>query len=282
MDSPIALQPRPPAQATAALQVGPVVKALRERQRLSQMALALHTGVSQRHLSCLETGKAQPSRAMLLALLDAMGTPLSERNQALMAAGFAPHYPCSGWDDSGLGAVRATLREFLRAHEPAPAMLLDAQWNVLETNAAVPALMQLIGFVPAPAAGGAPPNLLEMLLGPGGLLGCALNGPEVARAVLRRAQAEAVFNPALATRLQSLQPGSLQAPARHVAAPCSPVLLMQLRSSAGTLRFMSAFTTLASPLDVTLDSLRMDHLLPADTGTRAALATALAAAMPLT
>ncbi|MES2610491.1 MAG: helix-turn-helix domain-containing protein [Pseudomonadota bacterium] len=263
------------------MQVGPLIKALRERQRLSQMALALHTGVSQRHLSCLETGKAQPSRPMLLALLDAMGTSLSERNQALVAAGFAPHYPCSGWDGDGLGAVRATLREFLRAHEPAPAMLLDAQWNLLETNAAVPALMQLIGFVPAPATEGAPRNLLEMLLGPGGLLGCAINGPEVAQAVLRRAQAEAVFNPGLASRLQSLPAGSLPAPARHASAPASPVLLMQLRSSAGTLRFISAFTTLASPLDVTLDSLRMDHLLPADAGTRLALGNALAAAPPL-
>lgn len=267
---------------TATLQVGPLIKAMRERQRLSQMALALHTGVSQRHLSCLETGKAQPSRAMLLALLDAMGTPLSECNQALVAAGFAPHYPCSSWDGDGLGAVRAILREFLRAHEPAPAMLLDAQWNVLETNAAVPALMQLIGFVPAPTAEGAPPNLLEMLLGPGGLLGCAINGPEVAQAVLRRAQAEAVFNPALAVRLQSLPPGCMPAPARHAATPTSPVLLMQLRSSVGTLRFMSAFTTLASPLDVTLESLRMDHLLPADAGTRRALENALTAAAPLT
>ncbi len=241
------------------------------------MALALHTGVSQRHLSCLETGKAQPSRAMLLALLDALRAPLSERNQALLAAGFAPHYPCRDWQDEHLAAVRDTLREFLRAHEPAPAMLLDAQWNVLETNAAVPALMRLTGFSQA-VVPGTPLNMLDLLLGPNGLQPWIINAAELVPVVLQRAQAEAAFHPALATRLQALQAtrGAHRPPPPAGPPPESPVLLMQLRSSAGTLRFMSAFTTLASPLDVTLESLRMDHLLPADSATRAALAQALA------
>lgn len=278
MDSAIA---SPSPAVNSALPIGPLLKALRERQRLSQMALALHTGVSQRHLSCLETGKALPSRAMLLALLDALRTPLAERNQALLAAGFAPHYPSRGWEDAGLLAVRTSLRDFLRAHEPAPAMLLDAGWNVLETNAAVPALMRLIGYTPPAVADGMPLNLLEVLLLPGGLLACAVNGPEVAQAVRHRAQAEAVFNPTLAARLRALPgTGSSLSPARPPPAPQGPVLLMQLRSSAGILAFMSAFTTLASPLDVALDSLRMDHLLPADDRTRQALQAALAAAAP--
>lgn len=278
--------PSPRTDAASAPQkaapVGPLLKELRERQRLSQMALALHTGVSQRHLSCLETGKAQPSRAMLLALLDALRVPLSERNRALLAAGFAPHYPCRDWQDEHLAAVRDTLRAFLRAHEPAPAMLLDAQWNVLETNAAVPALMRLIGFTPAVRPGAAPMNMLEVLLGPDGLLPWIINAAELAPVVLQRAQAEATFNPALAARLQAMPairvPRSVTAEQPHE----PPLLLMQLRSSAGTLRFMSAFTTLASPLDVTLESLRMDHLLPADAGTRLALENALAAVAPLT
>lgn len=271
--------PSPPQQPPA---VGPLLKELRERQRLSQMALALHTGVSQRHLSCLETGKAQPSRAMLLALLDALRVPLSERNRALLAAGFAPHYPCRDWQDEHLATVRETLREFLRAHEPAPAMLLDAQWNVLETNAATPALMRLMGFTPAVRPGAAAMNMLELLLGPDGLLPWIVNAADVASAVLQRAQAEAALNPALADRLQAMPTSrpTLPVPSGQVHEP--PVLLMQLRSSAGVLRFMSAFTTLASPLDVTLESLRMDHLLPADAGTRLALENALAAVAPLT
>ncbi|EJE52202.1 putative transcriptional regulator [Acidovorax sp. CF316] len=262
--------------------VGLLLKALRERQRLSQMALALHTGVSQRHLSCLETGKAQPSRAMLLALLDALRTPLAERNRALLAAGFAPHYPCRDWQDEHLAPVRDTLREFLRAHEPAPAMLLDAQWNVLETNAATPALMRLIGFTPAVRPGAATMNMLELLLGPDGLLPWIVNAADMASAVLQRAQAEAALNPALAERLQTMPMArmTLPIPTGQVHEP--PVLLMQLRSSAGVLRFMSAFTTLASPLDVTLESLRMDHLLPADADTRRALENALAATAPPT
>ncbi len=278
MPSPRTDAPPGPQKTTP---VGPLLKELRERQRLSQMALALHTGVSQRHLSCLETGKAQPSRPMLLALLDALRAPLSERNRALLAAGFAPHYPCRDWQDEDLAAVRETLREFLRAHEPAPAMLLDAQWNVLETNAAVPALMRLTGFRPVVVPGAAL-NMLDLLLGPDGLLPWIVNAAELAPVVLQRAQAEAVFNPALAARLRAMPANRVPLPAPAEQPHEPPVLLMQLRSSAGTLRFMSAFTTLASPLDVTLESLRMDHLLPADAGTRLALENALAAVAPLT
>ncbi|CAN7400244.1 MmyB family transcriptional regulator [Acidovorax sp. LjRoot194] len=257
--------------------IGPLLRALRVRRGYSQLALALHTGVSQRHLSCLETGKAQPSQAMLLALMDALGVPLAERNQALMAAGFAPHYPRSDWDAQALLQVRDALRRLLKAHEPAPAMLLDAQWNLLETNAAVPALMRLIGFVPGPATPGEPLNLLDLLLRPDGLQRWLIDAPGVAQAVRQRAEAEAPFNPALAARLQAM-PSAKHRTAATLAVtprPHSPVLLLQLQSGAGVLSFMSAYTTLGSPMDVTLDSLRIDHLLPADVSTREALERAL-------
>lgn len=268
----------PAASDTTPARIGSLLRALRVRRRQSQLALAMDTGVSQRHLSCLETGKAQPSQPMLLALLDALGVPLAERNQALMAAGFAPRYPRSDWSAQGLAPVREALHRLLVAHEPAPAMLLDAQWNLLEINAAVPALMRLIGFSPPAAEGAEPLNLLDLLLGPQGLKPWIIDAPRVAQVVRRRAGAEAPFNPALAHRLQALPEETRHRsgqPSAEPSPPDSPVLLLQLRSQAGVLSFISATTTLGSPLDVTLDSLRIDHLLPADSATRTALEHAL-------
>lgn len=268
----------PAASDTTPPHIGRLLRALRVQRRLSQLTLAMDTGVSQRHLSCLETGKAQPSHPMLLALLDALGVPLAERNQALMVAGFAPRYPRSDWSAPVLTPVREALRRLLVAHEPAPTMLLDAQWNLLETNAAVPALMRLIGFAPPESESSGPLNLLDLLLGPQGLQRWIIDARRIAQAVRRRVGAEAPFNPALARRLQALPEEALHRscpPGAEPSPPDSPVLLLQLRSQAGVLSFMSATTTLGSPLDVTLDSLRIDHLLPADGATRTALEQAL-------
>jgi len=111
---------------SSSARAGARLREIRRQRRLSQLQLAHRTGVSQRHLSCIETGRAHASRAMLLALLDAMDARLEERNSALLAAGYAPQYPARSLEDQEMIPVREALSHLLSTHEPAPAMVVDS------------------------------------------------------------------------------------------------------------------------------------------------------------
>jgi len=242
---------------------------LRRQRRISQLELGLRAGVSQRHLSCIETGRAQPTRSTLLALLDALDAALPERNAALLAAGLAPAYSRLALNAPELGPAREALHHLLHAPGSPPALVLDAEWNLVMANAGVQRLLDLLGL-PMPAG---PANVLDWLLGQGGLRGCLLNEAEVCAEVLHRAQREAIHVPALAERLARLRP---QLPPWQAPAAASPLLLTRLMSTRGELRLFSMFSSFGAPLDVTLASLRIEHLFPADAATAAALALALA------
>jgi len=237
---------------------------LRRQRRVSQLELGLRAGVSQRHLSCIETGRARPTRGTLLALLDALEAPLPERNAALLAAGLAPAYSQHALDAPQLGPARDALQQLLHAPGSPPALVLDAEWNLVMANAGVQRLLDLLGL-PMPAA---PANLLDWLLGAGGLRGCLLNEAEVCGDVLHRARRESLQVPALAARLQRLAPTF---PAWPAPAAQAPLLLTRLRSQAGELRLFSMFSSFGSPQDVTLASLRIEHLFAADAATARAL-----------
>lgn len=241
--------------------------ALRRQRRVSQLELGLRAGVSQRHLSCIETGRAHPTRGTLIALLDALDAPLPERNAALLAAGLAPAYSQYALDAPQLTPAREALQQLLHAPGSPPALVLDAEWNLVMANAGVQRLLDLIGL-PMPAG---PANLLDWLLGKGGIRDCLLNEAEVCGEVLHRAQREAQQVPALAARLQTLLPGLPGWPAPAVQ---TPLLLTRLRSQRGELRLFSMFSSFGAPLDVTLASLRIEHLFAADAATAAALAAA--------
>lgn len=189
-------------------------------------------GISQRHLSCIETGRAPPTRSTWLALLDALDAPLPERNAALLAAGLAPaccHYPL---DAPQLGPARDALHQMLHAPGSPPALVLDAEWNLVMANSGVQYLPKLLGL--AMPAG--PANLLDWLLGQGGLRSWLLNEAEVCGEALARARREALHVPALAGRLQRLAPGL---PAWPVPAVQTPLLRTHLRSEVGELRLLS-------------------------------------------
>ena len=235
--------------------------ALRRHRRVSQLELGLRAGVSQRHLSWIETGRAQPTRATLLALLDALDAPLPERNATLLAAGLAPQYSALALDDPALAPARDALQQLLHAPGAAPALVIDAEWNLLMANAGVERLLQLLGMaMPAQA------NLLDLLLAPEGVRQFVINQAEVSAEVHQRAHREAAHVPALAARL-----AGLPKPAAVLATEPAPLLLTRLRSSVGELRLFSVFSTFGTPLDVTLASLRIEHLFPADAATAAAL-----------
>lgn len=250
---------------------------LRRQRRLSQLELSLRTGVSQRHLSCIETGRATPSRATLLALLDALDAPLAERNAALLASGLAPRYSQLPLADPQLDAARQALARLLEAPGAAPALVVDAEWNLLMANAAVARLLALLGLelpaAPDPAyAAAAPPNLLDWLFS-GPLRQRLLNADEVLADLRQRVAREALHIPALAQRLAALP--AVPQGARPPATPPGPLLLTRLRAADGrTLSLLSMFSSFGSPLDVTLASLRIEHLFSADEATAAALRAA--------
>lgn len=246
--------------------------ALRKSRRVSQLELSLRAGVSQRHLSCIETGRARAGRETLIALLDALGATLEERNQALLAAGYAPAHAERALDAPEMAPVRAALGQLLHAHDQTPALVLDGEYNVVMTNAGLARLLALLGL-PAEAMPGRPLNLLRIVFAPDGLRALCINEAELCGEMWARASREAEHLPRLRALLDELR-ATLQ-PWGRIEPGGLPVLALRLRATDGrTLSFFSAFTSFGTPLDITLASLKVEHLFPADEATRAALAGA--------
>ncbi|XXE57190.1 helix-turn-helix transcriptional regulator [Pseudomonas sp. R1-15] len=245
----------PPASAGAQL------RHLRQQAGLSQLDCALITGISQRHLSCIETGRAKPSPGTLHNLLAALDVPLEQCNGIFLASGYAPRYETTPLTSSSMEVVRDAIDHILRANNPAPAIVLNAQWDILAANASAGVLFDLVGLARDVADG---LNLLVTLLQPGGLGDHLSNAEEIRLVAWQRASREALNNPALAGILKSLPtPHSASA----LADDLPPLLLTQVESPHGELTFMSTFTTFGMPLDITMSSLRIEHLIPADAKT---------------
>jgi len=149
-----------------ALPVGTQLREWRQRRHLSQLDLSVDAEVSTRHLSFVETGRAMPSREMVLRLADRQNVPLRERNRLLNAAGFAPMYAERPLDDPALAVARAAVEQSLKAHEPFPALAVDRHWNLLFHNAAAGAPLQM-GI--APELLQSPVNVLRVCMHPKGL-----------------------------------------------------------------------------------------------------------------
>src|SRR5918993_1100205 len=182
--------------------IGDLLREWRERGGLSQLALALDAEVSTRHLSFLETGRALPSREMLLRLTERLDVPLRERNTMLLAAGFAPAYPERDLDDPALGVARAAVDRVLLGHEPFPALAIDRYWTLIAANRVVPALLT---GVASPLL--EPPiNVLRLSLHPDGLAAQIANLGEWRSHLLARLsrQVELTADPLLSDLLQEL------------------------------------------------------------------------------
>lgn len=257
MNQPIFHRQQPAPSASA----GQQVRQLRQQARLSQLELALLAGVSQRHLSCVETGRAKPSPSTLHALLSALAAPLEQCNQVFVAAGYAPRYATSPLDAPGLKMVHEAIEHILHANNPAPAIVIASNWDVTAANASAGLLFAMAGIAPEATAR---LNLLDTLLRPGGLGDRLANADEIRAVAWQRASREAVASPELAQLLRELP-----APAAQLHAPAAmPVLLTRVNTAEGELRFLSTFTTFGMPLDITVESMRIEHLIPADAPTR--------------
>ncbi|MBW3632648.1 MAG: helix-turn-helix transcriptional regulator [Chloroflexi bacterium] len=247
--------------------IGDLLREWRERRRLSQLALALDADVSTRHLSFLETGRARPSREMLLRLTERLDVPLRERNTMLLAAGFAPAYPERDLDDPALEVARAAVDRVLLGHEPFPAMAVDRYWTLIAANRIVPAL--LTGA--APELLRSPVNVLRLSLHQEGLAPRIANLPEWRAHLLARLsrQVEITADPRLAELLQELQsyPGNLDT--KGVDEPVSLLVAvpLRLRTEHGLLSLLSTTMVFGTPVDVTLAELAIEAFFPADAAT---------------
>jgi transcriptional regulator with XRE-family HTH domain len=128
----------------AASMIGPLAKDWRTRRRRTQLDLSLDVGVSTRHLSFVETGRSRPSSELVLAIAEHLDVPLRERNQLLLAAGYAPRFTERSVDDPAMHAVRYALRRVLDAHMPYPGLVIDRSWNVLMVNDAAALMLEML------------------------------------------------------------------------------------------------------------------------------------------
>lgn len=251
----------------------------RKSRRLSQLELALRMGVSQRHVSFVESGRAQPSRELLLTWLNELQAPLAVRNVALQQAGFAPVYLGSELGDAVLAPVREALGRLLTAHDPMPAMVMDAAWNVLHMNRGAQwmavTLMPWIAQLPP----GQPINLLDAMLHPEGMTRHMTNLEEVGPAILAHLRDDASVVPELLPRVEQLAAQMQQRLGKKPLTPwprqMAPVLTTRFATPYGELAFFSMFSTFGTPQDITLASLRVEHVFPADDATRQVLMACL-------
>lgn len=252
--------------------VGELIRQWRQRRRWSQLDLAGEAEISTRHLSFVETGRARPSREMLLRLAEQLELPLRERNVLLVAAGFAPIFRERGLDDPELAQARAAVEQLLAASAPNPALAVDRHWNLVTANAPAQYLMAGIDT----SLLGPPLNVLRASLHPAGLAPRIANFGEWRAHVLHRVrrQVEVSADAVLAALLQELE--QLPAPAGAAAfsgAPGSGVVVpMRLQSPAGMLSFLSTTMVFGTAVDITLSELVVEAFFPADAGTAQALA----------
>lgn len=267
--------PAPRPLRTPAAPVGVLLREWRAARRVSQLHLALEAGTSCRHLSCIETGKAHPSRAMVARLAETLGMPLRERNALLLAAGYAPEYAETDLDAPELAQVRRAI-DFITEHqEPYPAFVLSRRWDILAGNRAAE---RLAGFLIGGSAHG---NMLRQFFDPDDMRSAVVNWEEIAGDLMRHLHDEVAAAPS-DTRLRALMDEVLRypgVPARWRDRPLDtappPVLTAVFRKGDTELRFFSTIARFGTPRDVTVDELRIECVFPGDDAT-AELCRALA------
>ena len=260
-----------PAPAPHPDTFGPMLRTWRRRRGASQLALALQSGVSQRHVSFLESGRARPSREMVVQLSTALDVPLRQRNAMLLAAGFAPAYRETNLAAPELEPVRKAIDHILKRQEPYPAVVIDRLWNLIQVNDAATAFTVFLFEGPPPAPPpGKPPNLLHWLLDPAALRPKIANWEEVARHLVSTTYAEILADGGEPQALAFIEeimafpdvPASFRK-LRFAERP-QPVLTIDYVVAGKTLSVFTTIATLGTPQDVTLQEVRIESFFPAD------------------
>jgi transcriptional regulator with XRE-family HTH domain len=247
--------------------VGELLREWRERRRLTQMELALQAEVSTRHVSFVETGRATPSREMILHLAEQLEVPLRERNQLLLAGGYAPLYAQAGLDSPELSSVRAAVREVLTAHEPNPAIVVDRHWNLVDANAAVGLFLDGV----ATELRTSPINVMRLSLHPQGAAPRIINLAQWRAHLLGRLRREITqtADPELVrlyTEIRGYQP-DLDTTNLEMPGAGEVVIPLRLRNGDQELVFFSMVAAFGTPLDITVDELALELFFPANSAT---------------
>jgi len=232
----------------------------------SQLDLASHAEISQRHLSFLELGRAAPSREMVLRLAAALDVPLREQNALLVAAGFAPVWRETDLAAPELAQIRGALDYMLAQQEPFPAVAVDRRWHLLRSNRGA---VRLVEFLVGPLAPDARVNLADALVAPDVLRPHLVNWAEVVRYFIRTVEADAAADGTAETarlleRLRAYEgvDSAMRAPEAQDAG--GPVLPMHFRKDDVSLRLFTTIATLGTPRDITLQEMRVECFFPMD------------------
>jgi transcriptional regulator with XRE-family HTH domain len=257
------------AVATAPTPIGELLRSWRQRRNLSQLELALEADVSSRHLSFLETGRARPSRAMVIRLAEELEVPLRERNALLLAAGYAPLYSERPLDSPEMATVCQALDRFLRAHEPYPAVVVDRYHDLVSANDALDLLLEGV----SPELLEPPANGMRIALHPDGMAPRTLNLAEWSAHLLQRVRREVQLtgDPRLAGLYEELTgyPGVQTVPP-HGEIQLSDILLpLRILDLDGhsELAFFSTISTFGTAADITLSELAIEAFYPANAHT---------------
>jgi transcriptional regulator with XRE-family HTH domain len=251
--------------SSASLPVGVLLREWRQRRHLSQLDLAGDAEVSTRHLSYVETGRALPSREMVLRLADRLEVPLRERNRLLTAAGYAPMFAERRLDDPALQSARQAIELVLRGHEPYPALAVDRHWTMLSHNRAVPPLLQGVD----PELLKPPLNVLRLSLHPNGLAPRIVNLRQWRAHIFARLhqQVTASADPVLAALEEELRAYPSPMGEHDDDIEASVIVPLVLATPMGTLSFISTTTVFGTPVEITLSELALETFFPADAKT---------------
>ncbi|MCX5203028.1 helix-turn-helix transcriptional regulator [Streptomyces sp. NBC_00237] len=250
--------------------VGALLRHWRENRRLSQLELALRADSSARHISFIETGRSRPSAEMVLRLAEHLHVPVRDRNDLLLAAGYAPQFAETPLSDPSMGALRAGIDQLLRGYEPYPALVVDGTYNVIASNGGIQMLMGGVAdHLLSPV-----PNAMRLALHPEGLAprirnlpewrGHLLHQMERQIALVRSASLRALYDEVAAyplPRAQDPAAGPVGPPEAYFALP------LKIEHEGRVLSFVSTISTFNTPMDVTVAELAIETMLPADPDT---------------
>jgi transcriptional regulator with XRE-family HTH domain len=242
---------------------GGLLRQWRTVRHKSQLALAVDAGISTRHLSFLETGRAQPSREMVQLLAGMLDVPLGERNALLVSAGYAPLYGERPLGAAELEPVRRALQFMLRQQEPFPGLVVDGEWNIVMKNQAAQRIFGLFKGAQQSV------NVMRTVFDPNGLRPFIVNWHEVAECLMQSLHREVAASGSEGViRLRDELLAFPEVPSRWRQADAlshmAPLVAMQLCRGDVSMAFFSMVTTLGTPRDVTLQRLKIESFFPAD------------------
>jgi transcriptional regulator with XRE-family HTH domain len=268
------MEPHHLNRAPASPELGAMLRHWRDLRGTSQLELSSQTGVSQRHISFIESGRSSPGRQTLMDIAQALDVPLRDRNSLLLAAGYAPVYSEAPWNAAEMQGVTRALERMLHQHEPFPAIVMDPYWNVLVTNEAAPRFFNC--FIDMKKRTG-PRNMLHLMFDPDGMRPHVADWDQVAPTLIHRIARESVGHVTdsktqeLITALLSY-PGTKaewKTPRAVPTTPTLPVIPLGFIHNSATLRYFSMVTTVGTPQTIAAQELRIECLFPVDESTEA-------------